>query len=117
MTCESSVEYYRLINEGVREKLGGIHSAQSVMYSLDFGEIEPEMEAERWDLVLERLVAGSLAVERGGADFLVICTNTMYKLADQVTATRPARIADLRARASGSPAAVASARPRSRCGR
>ena len=84
MTCESSVEYYRLINEGVREKLGGIHSAQSVMYSVDFGEIEPEMEAERWDLVLERLVAGSLAVERGGADFLVICTNTMHKLADRV---------------------------------
>jgi aspartate racemase len=84
MTCESSVEYYRLINEGVREKLGGIHSAQSLMYSVDFGEIEPEMEIERWDLVLERLVAGALAVERGGADFLVICTNTMHKLADQV---------------------------------
>ena len=84
MTCESSVEYYRLINEGVREKLGGIHSAQSLMYSVDFGEIEPEMESERWDLVLERLVTGALAVERGGAEFLVICTNTMHKLADQV---------------------------------
>jgi aspartate racemase len=84
MTCESSVEYYRLINEGVREKLGGIHSAQSLMYSVDFGEIEPEMETECWDLVLGRLVAGALAVERGGADFLVICTNTMHKLADQV---------------------------------
>ena len=55
-----------------------------MMYSVDFGEIEPEMETERWDLVLERLVAGALAVERGGADFLVICTNTMHKLADQV---------------------------------
>ncbi|MEE4270025.1 MAG: aspartate/glutamate racemase family protein [Thermoanaerobaculales bacterium] len=84
MTCESSVEYYRLINEGARRQLGGIHSAQSLMYSVDFGEIQPEMEAERWDLVLERLVAGSLAVQRGGADFLVICTNTMHKLADQV---------------------------------
>ena len=84
MTCESSVEYYRLINEGVREELGGIHSARSLMYSVDFGEIEPEMESERWDLVLERLVAGALAVERGGADFLVICTNTMHKLADRV---------------------------------
>ena len=84
MTCESSVEYYRLINEGVRRRLGGIHSAQSLMYSVDFGEIQPEMEAERWDLVLERLVAGSLAVQRGGADFLVFCTNTMHKLADQV---------------------------------
>lgn len=84
MTCESSLEYYRLINEGVREKLGGIHSAKSVMYSVDFGEVEPEMEAERWDLVLERLLEGSLAVERAGADFLVICTNTMHKMADQV---------------------------------
>ena len=84
MTCESSLEYYRLINQGVRQKLGGIHSAQSLMYSVDFGEIGPEMEAESWDLVLGRLVAGSLAVEQGGADFLVICTNTMHKLADQV---------------------------------
>ena len=84
MSWESTALYYRLINEGVREKLGGIHSAQSLMYSVDFGEIEPEMETERWDLVLERLVAGSRAVERGGADFLVICTNTMHKLADQV---------------------------------
>jgi aspartate racemase len=84
MTCESSAEYYRLINEGVRDRLGGIHSAQSLMYSVDFAEIEPEMDTERWDLVLERLVAGALAVERGGADFLVICTNTMHKLADQI---------------------------------
>ena len=44
MTCESSVEYYRLINEGVRSRLGGIHSAQSLMFSVDFGEIQPEME-------------------------------------------------------------------------
>ena len=84
MTCESSVEYYRLINEEYRRQVGGIHSAPSLMFSVDFGEIEPEMEAERWDLVLERLVTGSLNVQRGGADFLVICTNTMHKLADQV---------------------------------
>ncbi len=84
MTCESSVEYYRLINEELRKQLGGIHSAQSVMYSVDFGEIQPEMEIERWDLVLERLIAGSLNVQKGGADFLVICTNTMHKMADQI---------------------------------
>lgn len=84
MTCESSVEYYRLINEKARRRLGGIHSAQSLMFSVDFGEIQPEMESERWDLVLERLVTGSLNVQRGGADFLVICTNTMHKLADQI---------------------------------
>ncbi len=84
MTCESSVEYYRLINEGVRSRLGGIHSAQSLMFSVDFGEIQPEMEIERWDLVLARLVEGSLHLQRGGADFLVICTNTMHKMADQI---------------------------------
>ncbi len=84
MTCESSVEYYRLINDGARNKLGGIHSAQSIMFSVDFGEIHPEMEMERWDLVLDRLVTGALSVQRGGADFLVICTNTMHKLADEI---------------------------------
>ncbi len=84
MTCESSVEYYRLINEEYRRQVGGIHSAQSLMFSVDFGEIQPEMEMERWDLVLERLVKGSLSVQRGGADFLVICTNTMHKMADQI---------------------------------
>jgi len=84
MTCESSVEYYRLINEEFRKQVGGIHSAQSLMFSVDFGEVQPEMETERWDLVLERLVTGSLNVQRGGADFLVICTNTMHKLADQI---------------------------------
>lgn len=84
MTCESSVEYYRLINEEARKRLGGIHSAQSLMFSVDFGEIQPEMETERWDLVLERLIQGSLNVQRGGADFLVICTNTMHKMADQI---------------------------------
>ena len=84
MTCESSVEYYRLINEEFRKQVGGIHSAQSLMFSVDFGEVQPEMETERWDLVLERLVTGSLNVQLGGADFLVICTNTMHKLADQI---------------------------------
>jgi len=84
MTCESSVEYYRLVNEGVRTRLGGIHSAQSLMYSVDFGEIQPEMEIERWDLVLARLIEGSLHLQRGGADFLVICTNTMHRMADQI---------------------------------
>jgi len=54
------------------------------MFSVDFGEIQPEMEIERWDLVLARLIKGSLALQRGGADFLVICTNTMHKMADQI---------------------------------
>jgi len=84
MTCESSVEYYRLINEGVRARLGGIHSARSVMVSVDFAEIRPMMEVENWEGVLERLVESSRQIERGGADFLVICTNTMHKMADRI---------------------------------
>jgi aspartate racemase len=86
MTCESSVEYYRLINEGVRAKLGGIHSAESIMVSVDFGVIQPLMEAENWAGVLGHLVEASLRAERAGADFLVLCTNTMHKLADQIAA-------------------------------
>ena len=56
------------------------------MYSVDFGEIQPEMEIERWDLVLARLMEGCLSLQRGGADFLVICTNTMHKMADEIAA-------------------------------
>ncbi len=67
MTCESSVEYYRLINEGVRRRLGGIHSACSVMVSMDFGEIRPLMEMENWDAVLERLVESSQRIEKAEA--------------------------------------------------
>jgi aspartate racemase len=86
MTCESSVEYYRLINEGVRARLGGIHSAESIMVSVDFGVIQPLMEADDWTGVLRHLVEASLRVERAGAGFLVLCTNTMHKLADQIAA-------------------------------
>ncbi len=84
MTCESSIEYYKLINEITRKKLGGIHSAESIMVSVDFGNILPWMEAGKWDLVLDKLIRSSLEVEKGGGDFLVICTNTMHKLADQI---------------------------------
>ena len=84
MTCESSIEYYKLINEITREKLGGIHSAESIMVSVDFGNILPWMEAGKWDLVLDKLISSSLEVEKGGGEFLVICTNTMHKLADQI---------------------------------
>jgi len=84
MTAESSVEYYKLINRLTREKLGGIHSARSVMYSVDFAPVEDLMEAGRWDDILEILVDGAQRVERAGADFLVLCTNTMHKLADGI---------------------------------
>lgn len=84
MTCESSAEYYRIINEITREKLGGIHSARSIMLSVDFGEIEPLMEAGKWEKILEILTAAAQSVEKAGAHFLVICTNTMHKLADRI---------------------------------
>ncbi len=84
MTCESSAEYYRLINRLTREKLGGIHSAKSVMVSVDFDPVEDLMEAGKWDDIQAILVEGARSIERAGADFLVMCTNTMHKLADGV---------------------------------
>lgn len=84
MTCESSVEYYRILNELTREKLGGIHSARSIMLSVDFSEIEDLMETGKWDTILGILVDAARSVEKAGADFLVICTNTMHKLADRI---------------------------------
>ncbi len=81
MTCESSLEYYRLINLGVRERLGGVHSARSVMVSVDFSDVDIWMRQNKWEPIIEILQKAALDVERGGADFLVICTNTMHKLA------------------------------------
>jgi len=84
MSWESSIEYYRLINEGVRQWLGGLHSAKSVMVSVDFAEIEALQHAGEWEKATGMMIAAAQAVERGGADFVVICTNTMHKMADQV---------------------------------
>jgi aspartate racemase len=84
MTSESSAEYYKLINRLVREKLGGVHSARQVMYSVDFAPIEDLMEAGEWKQITAILVDGARRVEKAGADFLVICTNTMHKLADDI---------------------------------
>ena len=86
MSWESSVEYYRIINQLVREKLGGLHSAKSVMVSVDFGPVEELMQAGRWEAVLAELVAAARQVEAGGADFLLIATNTMHKLFAEVHA-------------------------------
>jgi len=84
MSWESSIEYYRIINEVVRVKLGGLHSARSVMYSVDFAEIEAPMKRARWDEVTQLLVQAARRVQEGGADFVVICTNTMHRVADEV---------------------------------
>lgn len=84
MTCESSLVYYKLINDMTREALGGSHSAKSVMVSVDFGEAEPLMERGEWGRVLEHMIEAARAVERGGGDFLVLCTNTMHKFAEEI---------------------------------
>jgi len=87
MTSESSLVYYQLINEMARESLGGNHSAKSVMVSVDFAEVEPHMERGEWDDVLAAMIAAAQAVERGGADFLVLCTNTMHKFVEPIGRT------------------------------
>ena len=84
MSWESSLEYYRLINEGVKQRLGGLHSAKSVLVSVDFAEIEALQSAGDWDTATQHMVAAARQVERAGADFLIICTNTMHKMADAV---------------------------------
>jgi aspartate racemase len=86
MSWESSIEYYRIINETVRERLGGLHSAQSLMYSVDFATIEALQHAGRWDEAATILAEAAQRLEAGGADMIVLCTNTMHKLADAITA-------------------------------
>jgi aspartate racemase len=89
MSWESSIEYYRIINEVVREKLGGLHSAKSVMYSVDFAEIEVLQTEGKWAEATEILIDAARRIECAGADFLVICTNTMHKMAPEVSQAIP----------------------------
>ena len=84
MSWESTVGYYREINEGVKQKLGGLHSAQIVLYSVDFDPIEKLQHRGDWEAAGNILTNAARSVEDGGADFLLICTNTMHKVADQV---------------------------------
>ena len=84
ITCESSLVYYKLINEMTREKLGGHHAAKSVMISVDFAEVQPLTEAGDWDGVLAILLKAARDIERGGADLLLLCANTAHKLADEI---------------------------------
>jgi aspartate racemase len=84
MSWESSLEYYRIINEAVKELLGDLHSAKSLMYSVDFAEIEVLQREGRWQDATRAMIQAARAVEAGGADFLIICTNTMHKMADEV---------------------------------
>ncbi|GAB3478294.1 aspartate/glutamate racemase family protein [Amycolatopsis cihanbeyliensis] len=82
MSWESSAEYYRLLNEFVRDTLGGLHSARCVLYSVDFAEIERMQAEASWDEAGKVLLAAGTALRRAGAEVLVLCTNTMHKVAD-----------------------------------
>ena len=84
LSWESSAEYYRIINREVQRRLGGTHSAKTLMYSFDFGEIEELQEAARWDDARDLMIAAGKKLAAGGADFLVICSNTMHRVADAV---------------------------------
>ncbi|GAA1167659.1 aspartate racemase [Kitasatospora gansuensis] len=86
MSWESSAEYYRLLNELTRERLGGLHSARCVLWSVDFAEIERLQVAGEWDKAGAVLADAARALEAAGAELLLICTNTMHKVADQVAA-------------------------------
>ena len=84
MSWESSLEYYRIINETVKRKLGGFHSAKSLMYSVDFEEIEKLQHLGNWAEATRMMIDAAQRVERGGADCIVICTNTMHLMAEEV---------------------------------
>lgn len=86
MSWESSAQYYRLINEAVRDRLGGVASARILMWSFDFAEIERLQHAGRWPELSRRLADAAQALEAGGADFLVLCTNTMHREAEAIEA-------------------------------
>jgi aspartate racemase len=86
MSWESSLVYYRIINEEVNRRLGGLHSAPCILYSFDFAEIETLMHAGEWDALAVLLGMAADTLQRSGAECLLICTNTMHALADRVEA-------------------------------
>lgn len=87
MSWESSAEYYRMLNEGVLAKLGGVHSAKSVMVSVDFAEIDAILKEDRWKDAADLMTACAKKLEAAGADVVVICTNTLHKVAEEVQAS------------------------------
>lgn len=87
MSWESTVTYYRLLNEGVKRELGGLHSAKIILYSVDFAEIEEMQVSGRWQEAGKLLAGAAVRLERAGADCLMICTNTMHKVAEQVASS------------------------------
>lgn len=89
MSWESSAQYYRIINEAVRERLGGVHSAKSLMVSVDFGEVERLQHQGEWHVLAAMMADAARQLERGGADLIVLCTNTMHSLAVAIEEATP----------------------------
>ncbi len=87
MSWESTQSYYQFLNQGIKSKLGGLHSAKIVLVSLDFAEIAALQQQHDWPQMAKILIKAAKQVEAAGADYLLICTNTMHKLAEQVQAT------------------------------
>lgn len=85
MSWESTVTYYQVINETIKNELGGLHSAKVLMYSVDFEEIEKYQSTGNWNKSAEVLSDAALRLEKAGADFIVICTNTMHKVVPQIS--------------------------------
>jgi aspartate racemase len=86
MSWESSAQYYAIMNRAVRERLGGAHSADTLLYSVDFGEIEQLQHDGDWSSLTARMVDAARRLEAGRADFILICSNTMHLMADEVAA-------------------------------
>jgi len=84
MSWESSLEYYRIMNQAVKEKLGGFHSAQCILYSVDFDDVEKLQHQGDWESLTRLMIEAAQRVKKAGAGFLIICTNTMHKMADEV---------------------------------
>lgn len=84
MSWESSAHYYRLLNEAVKARLGGLHSAKCILASVDFAEVEPLQRADRWEEAGALLNRAALGLERAGVELLLLCANTMHKVAEQM---------------------------------
>ncbi len=92
MSWESSGEYYRKINEEVKRQLGGLHSAKVILFSVDFDQIEKCQSEGKWDEAGQILGEAAYSLEKAGADFIVICTNTMHKVIDQISKSTSLKI-------------------------
>lgn len=84
VSWESTLEYYRIINQEINKRLGGYHSAKCLIYSVDFAEIEELQRLGKWEVIRDIITDAALNLKKGGADFVLICTNTLHKIADDI---------------------------------